>query len=151
MSDNQGKSLDERLTTLERGLENVKSGLGLLGIRPCSLCGTFYPRSDAGALCDCGELIRYECIPRWWPQRCPELSANARQAVERELRQWVSHHEAEVIGKLEDLPKPDRLMMKLVTGCEQCGASGKTETEGRCHHCDGRGTVWVVVRTPEFV
>src|ERR1022692_1613485 len=68
MSDNQGKSLDERLTTLEHGLENLKSGLGLLGIRSCSLCGTFYRRSDAGALCDCGELVCYECILRWWPQ-----------------------------------------------------------------------------------
>jgi hypothetical protein len=152
MSDNRGKSLDERLASLERGMESLKSGLGLLGIRPCSWCGTFYRRSDAGALCDCGELVCYDCIPRWWPQRSPELSADARQTVERQLRHWlVSHHNAEVIGKPEDLPKPDRLMLKLVTGCEQCGNTGKTETGGRCHYCDGRGTVWVVVRAPDFV
>jgi DnaJ-class molecular chaperone len=40
--------------------------------------------------------------------------------------------------------------VKLVTGCEQCDATGKTYGGGRCHHCDGRGTVWVIVRAPEF-
>jgi hypothetical protein len=83
--------------------------------------------------------------------RCPELSADDRQKTERELRRWlVSHHHAEVIGRSGDLPKPERLLMKLVTGCGQCDASGKTYKGGCCHHCDGRGTVWVVVRAPEL-
>ena len=126
---------------IERDLQHFKAGLGLLGIKPCSWCGTFYRRSDPGALCDCGESVCYDCIPRWWPHRSPELSAEARQTVERELRQWlVSHHHAEVIGKLDHLPKPDRMMLKLVTGCEQCGGQRKRLSSGRqCHHCDGRG------------
>jgi len=152
MSAHALKSPDERLAYLERELEHLKAGLGLLGIRPCSWCGVYYRRADAGALCDCGELVCYNCIPRWWPHRSPELSAESRLRVERELRQWlVGHHHAEVIGNIEDLPKPDRLMMKLVTGCEQCGGSGKTSSSGRCHYCDGGGTVWVIVRAPEIV
>jgi DnaJ-class molecular chaperone len=55
-----------------------------------------------------------------------------------------------VIRRPGDLPKPERLLMKLVTGCDQCDASGKTRTGGRCSHCDGRGTVWVVVRASGF-
>jgi hypothetical protein len=153
MSGDGEKGLDERLSGLERRLKRQEAGLGLLGLRPCNCCGTFYRRSDAGALCDCGELVCYDCIPRWWSQRSPKLSTEERQTVERELRQWlVGRHHAEVIGKLKDLPEPDRLMMKLVTGCEQCGGTGKTSgTGGICHHCDGRGTVWVIVRAPEFV
>jgi len=150
-SDQAKISQDERLAGIESNLEHARAGLGLLGIKPCSWCGTFYRRSDPGALCDCGELVCYDCIPRWWPNRSPELSAEARQIVERELRRWlVSHHHAEIIGKLDHLPKPDRLMLKLVTGCEQCGGSGKTPSGGQCHHCDGRGTVWVVVRAPDI-
>ena len=152
MSGDPGNSLDERLASLERELKHLKAGLGLLGVRPCSWCGVFYRRTDAGTLCDCGELVCYGCIPQWWQHRSPELSAKGRQTVERELRRWlIGHHNAEVIGKAADLPGPDRLMMKLVTGCEQCEGSGKTSAGGRCHHCDGRGTVWVVIRAPEIV
>jgi hypothetical protein len=151
VSDDPEKGLDERLASIERGLEHLKGGLGLLGITPCSWCGIYYRRSDPGALFHCREFVCYDCIPQWWLHRCPELSADDRQKAERELRRWlVSHHHAEVIGKAENVPKPERLLMKLVTGCEQCDASGKTYTGGRCSHCDGRGTVWVVVRTPDF-
>jgi len=152
MSDKPEKSLDERLASLERGLEHVKSGLGLLGVKPCTWCGTFYRRSDAGALCDdCGDSVCYRCIPQWWSHRCPELSPEDRQTAERMLSRWlIIHHDAEVIAKSEDLPKSERLSMKLVTGCEQCNSSGKTYTGGRCRRCDGRGTVWTVVRAPEL-
>ena len=149
MADDPEKGLDERLASLERSLEHLKAGLGLLGVKPCSWCGAFYRRSDPGALFDCGELVCYDCVPRWWLRRCPELSAKDRQTAEGALRRWlVTHHHAEVIGKLGDLPKPERRLMELVTGCEQCEASGKTYAGGRCSHCDGRGTVWVVVRAP---
>lgn len=143
--------MDERLASIERGLEHLKAGLGVLGITPCSWCGIYYRRSDPGALFHCREFVCYNCVPQWWLDRSPELSADDRQRAERELRRWlVSHHHAEVIGKSGDLPEPDRLLMKLVTGCEQCDASGKTYAGGRCSHCDGRGTVWVVVRAPDF-
>lgn len=143
--------LKERLASLERGLEHLKAGLGLLGVAPCSWCGKFYRRSDPGKLCDCGELVCFDCIPRWWPHRSPELGTNDRQKAERDLRRWlVSHHGAEVITRAEGLPKPERLLVKLIISCEQCNGSGTTETGRRCPHCDGRGTVWVLVRAPDF-
>jgi len=151
LSDAPEKGLEERLANLERGLEHLKAGLGLLGVKPCSWCGIYYRRSDPGALFDCGELVCFDCVPRWWSHRSPELSANDREKAERELRRWlVSHHHAEVIRRPKDLPKPERLLVKLVTGCEQCNATGKTYAGGLCHHCDGRATVWVVVRAPDF-
>jgi len=151
LSDAPEKGLDERLANLERGLEHLKAGLGLLGVKSCSWCGIFYRRSDPGTLFDFGELVCFDCIPRWWLHRSPELSASDREKAERELRRWmVSHHQAEVIRRPGDLPKPERLVVKLVTGCEQCESSGKTYTGGRCSHCDGRGTVWVVRTCPGF-
>ena len=151
LSDNPEKGLEERLASLERGLEHLKAGLGLLSVKPCSWCGIFYRRSDPGALFDCGELVCFDCVPRWWLHRSPELSANDRQKPEGDLRRWlVTHHHAEVIRRLGDLPEPERLMVKLVTGCEQCSASGKTYSGKRCPFCDGRGTIWVVVRAPAF-
>ncbi|HYW45298.1 MAG TPA: hypothetical protein VE959_20720 [Bryobacteraceae bacterium] len=141
----------ERLASLERALEQMKAGLGLLGVKPCSRCGIFYRRSDPGALFDGGEPVCFDCVPQWWSQRSPQLSTKDRQKPESELRRWlVSHHHAEVIGRFADLPEPDKLLVKLVVGCEQCESSGKTYTGKRCPHCDGRGTVWVVVRRPEF-
>jgi hypothetical protein len=151
LADDPEKRQDERLANLERGLEHLKAGLGLLGVTPCGWCGIYYRRADPGALFHCGEFVCYDCIPRWWLHRCPELSTNDRQKVERELRRWlVSDHHAEVIGQLGDLPEPGRLLMKLVTGCGECNASGKTDRGKRCPRCDGRGTVWVVVRTRDF-
>jgi len=144
------KGLDGKLANLERSLEHLKAGVGLLGITPCAWCSTYYRRSDPGALFHHSEFVCYDCVSEWWLHRCPELTSDDRQKAERELRRWlVNHHKAEVIGKARDLPAPERLLMKLVTSCEQCDASGKTYTGGRCSHCDGRGTVWVVVRAPD--
>jgi hypothetical protein len=143
---------DERLASLEREMEQLKDGLGLLGIRPCGWCGVFYRRSDPGALFDCGELVCYHCVPRWWSQRCPQLSIGERQTVESGLRRWLcTNHHAQVVARLADLPKPERLLMKLVTGCEQCNASGKSYKGAPCSYCDGRGSVWVVVRVPDDI
>jgi hypothetical protein len=151
LSDDPEKGLDERLASLERGLEHLKSGLGLLGVMPCSWCGIFYRHSAPGTLFDGGELVCFNCVPQWWLHRSPELSVKDRKKAESDLRRWlVGYHNADVIRRLGDLPKPERLLLKLVTGCEECDNSGKTYTGSRCHHCDGRGTVWVVVRTPDF-
>jgi hypothetical protein len=147
LSDQPEKSLDERLASLERGLEHLQAGLGLLGVKPCNWCGVFHRSSDPGALFHGSELVCYKCISQWWSQRSTKLSGDDRQKAERDLRRWlISHHHAEVIGRAEDLPTPEQLLMKLVTGCEQCNASGKTYTGKRCSHCDGRGTAWLVVR-----
>jgi hypothetical protein len=151
VSDDPEKGVEEGLASLKRDLEHLKAGLRLLGVTPCSWCGIYYRRSDPSALFNYGDLVCYNCIARWWLHRCPELSGDERQKVERDLRRWlVNHHHAEVIGRLGDLPKPELLLLKLVTGCEQCSASGKTNTGRRCPECDGRGTVWVVVRAPDF-
>jgi len=151
VSDEPERSLDERLTSVERGLEHLKTGLGLLGVKPCNWCGIFYKSSDPSALFHGTELVCYNCISQWWLQRSPKLSVNDRQKAERELRRWlIHHHNAEVIGRLEDLPKPERLLMKLVIGCEECDASGKIYTGKRCPRCDGGGTVWLVVRAPDL-
>jgi hypothetical protein len=147
------QNVAERLASLERSLERLKAALGLLGATPCSWCGNFCRRSDPGALFNAvsGEPVCYGCIPQWWLHQCPELSAEDRKKAERLLRRWlVSHHRAEVILQAEHLPKPERMTLNLVTGCEECDGSGKSDTGKRCHHCDGRGTVWVIVRAPEF-
>lgn len=142
----------EMLASLEREMERLKDGLGLLGVKPCSCCGVYYGRSDPGALFNCGELVCYACVARWWSQRCPQLSVKERQTTESGLRRWlVTHHHAKVVAKSRDLPKPERLVMKLVTGCEQCSASGKSYSGAPCSYCDGRGSVWVVVRVPEDI
>lgn len=53
------------------------------------------------------------------------------ERAERALHRWLAnHYHADVIGQARDLPKPERLLMKLVIGCEQCDASGKTYTGG---------------------
>ena len=149
LSDDPQKGGDERLAAIERDLKHLKAGLGLLGVAPCGSCGIYYRLSDPGALFDCGEFVCWNCVSRWWLRRCPELSTRDRPMVERELRQWlVGYHHAKVIGKLGDLPEPEWLLLKLVTGCEQCEGSGKTYSGHHCQHCDGRGTVWVVVEQP---
>ena len=57
LGDDPERVLSERLASLERGLEHLKAGLGLLLIKPCSWCGIYYRCSDLGALFDCGELV----------------------------------------------------------------------------------------------
>ncbi len=152
MSDQPQKSIDERLASLELGLEHLKSGLGLLGIKPCAWCGTFRRRSDPGSLFECHESVCFNCIQPWWLHRCPELSVTERPMIERELRRWlVSYHHADVILHPGKLPQPERLVLKLITGCDQCEGTGKTHSGAACSHCDGRGTIWVVVRAPDFV
>jgi hypothetical protein len=113
LSDNLEKSLDERLASVERSLQHLKDGLGVLGLKPCSWCGVFYRRSDEGALFHYDEFVCFKCVPHWWLHHCPELSAGDRQKAERELRRWlVSHHEAVVILRSGNLP--EHFLMKLV-------------------------------------
>jgi len=59
LPDEPEKGRDERLASLERSLEHLKAGLGLLGVKPCSGCGVYYRRSDPGALFDGGQLACY--------------------------------------------------------------------------------------------
>ena len=41
MSNDSEGNLDERLTRIELELERQKTGLGLLGVKPCSRCAIF--------------------------------------------------------------------------------------------------------------
>ena len=141
--------LEQRLAGLEQALKHISDGLGQLGLKPCSQCGVFYRRSDPAALFHYDEFVCFKCVPLWWAQRCPQLSTSARKKAERELRQWlVGHHHAEVIRRPANLP--EHYLLKLVTSCEDCDGSGKTSSGGICRHCDGRGTVWVVLRAPDL-
>ena len=149
MSNNSEGSLDERLTRIERELERQRIALGLLGIKPCSRCGIFYQRSDPRTLFSCGELVCFNCIQQWWLDRCPKLNPNDRPRIEGELCRWLlNHHQAELIRRFDDLPSPEQLRIKVVVGCETCSSEGKTHSGRKCNQCDGRGTVWVVVRAP---
>ena len=58
----------EALARLERDMAKVKDALGLLGAKPCSVCGKFYLRSDPGNLFKaCGDSVCYACFSSWWP------------------------------------------------------------------------------------
>ena len=86
VSDDPEKSINERLASIERGLDRLKAGVEVLSITPCDWCHPYFRRSDPGALFHCSEFVCYDCVPQWWLHRCPELSADDRQRAERELR-----------------------------------------------------------------
>ena len=151
MSNDSEGNLEERLTRIERELERHKTGLGLLGVEPCGRCDIFYQRSHPGTLFSCGELVCFNCIQHWWLDRSPKLDPNDRSRTESELCRWLlNHHQGELIRRLADLPSAEQLRIKLVVGCESCNGEGKTHSGRKCTQCDGRGSLWVVVRTPGF-
>jgi len=151
MPNDSNESLEERLTRIERELEHQKTGLAALGVKPCSRCDIFYLRSNPGALFNCGELVCFNCIQQWWLDRSPNLSPDDRTKAESALCRWLlNHHQAELILRLDDLPSPEQLRIKLVVGCETCNSEGKIFSGKKCTQCDGRGTVWVVVRAQGF-
>jgi hypothetical protein len=150
LSDDPVKGYDERLASLERALEHMKAGLALLGVEPCNWCGIYYKSSDPGALFHSGGFACYNCIPQWWLQQSPKLNVADRQKAERDLKRWlIRYHNAEVIGRLDDLPRAEGLLVKLVIGCEECEGTGKSYTGRLCARCNGGGTVWLVVRATD--
>jgi hypothetical protein len=145
VSNEADKPIDETLARMERELELLRQGLSLLDIKPCSSCRRFF-RAEPGALFDAGhEFACFGCIPNWWPRRSPQLSARDRELMEHRLVRWLlSHHHAHVIHQAEKLP-PDRPQeFRLVTDCEECEGTGNL-LGSRCHYCNGRGTLWVVI------
>jgi hypothetical protein len=145
MANEPDKPIDDALARIERDLELLRQGLSLLDVKPCSRCRRFF-RAEPGALFDSGrELICFGCIPQWWPQRSPELSVNDRELMEHRLVRWLlTRHHAHVIHQAEKLPPDQSQEFRLVTACEECGGTG-TLTGSRCHYCNGRGTLWVVI------
>src|SRR5689334_4434969 len=98
MSESSERRIHEILRRIERDVENLREGMGLLGVKPCSWCKRFFRLSEPGTLFDCGELVCYDCIREWWPHRSAELSAKEREGIERKLVRWLlNHHGAEVM------------------------------------------------------
>jgi hypothetical protein len=147
MADESANLLPEKLARMERELEYLSGGLGLLGIKACTWCRKFFRLSDPGALFECDQLVCYACLPDWWLHRSPELSVKDRQTIEHKLMRWlVSQHDAVVIPQTKSLPEPEPHELRIVAACQECDATG-SQGGSRCHFCSGGGTLWVVVRS----
>jgi len=97
-------------------------------------------------LFEAGPVVCYGCIPDWWHHQSSEMNLKQRELLEYELKNWlVRCHHAEIIKNPEKVPKDPPPKLQIVVSCYECGASGNLGGE-RCHFCDGRGTVWAVVR-----
>jgi len=137
----------DRLEQLERQVNQLRAALALVGVKACGTCGKFFRATEPRNLFDCGELVCGRCVFEWWPGRSPELSVARRRAIEVQLQRWlVSYQGAEVIRQASKLPEPGQLALKMVVGCQECASTGQAPNHKPCSHCDGRGTVWVVVR-----
>lgn len=146
MSEESDPRVEEVLARHELDLDRLKDALGLLGIHPCSWCKKFFRRTDPGALFNAGELVCYGCIHEWWPQRCAHLSIKDRGTLEGKLVFWLrEHHHAEMFKDPSKLPESSLQELHIVADCLECHGTGKMTDEERCRHCDGRGTVWVIV------
>jgi len=137
---------EDILSRHEFELARVKEALALLGVSPCSWCEKFFRRSDPSALFDAGQPVCYGCIPEWWSHRRAELDVKDRDALEGKLVFWLrQYHHAETFKDPAKLPAGSLQELHLVAGCLECRGTGKMMGEERCHYCDGRGTVWVIV------
>ena len=139
-------SLREALARIQRDLVNVKDALGVLGAKPCSVCGKFYLRSNPGDLFKaCGDSVCYDCFSSWWSGTCPKLSVHDRESIEYKLTRWlIDHHKATVFHEFSELPPTELQDIHIVVGCHECKGSGKQYGSERCRSCLGNGTVWVV-------
>ena len=131
---------------LERDLANMKEGLGLLGIRPCSFCGKFFRSSGASETFSfSGEIVCYDCLGAWWVARSPELDLATRGAFEQKLMRWlIDNYDARVIRDPSRLPSAHNAEFRLVVTCRECSGSGVLGNV-RCRHCRGNKTIWVIV------
>lgn len=143
-SESKSKS-SEVLARLERDMANLKDALGTLGLRACSLCGKFYPSSNPGNLFTiCGDSVCYACLSVWWPGHRQSLDEPKRQLSEYKLRDWlIRYHNAKVFREFRDLPPKELQDVNVVVACRECKGKGRL-AGGRCRHCLGNGTVWVV-------
>jgi hypothetical protein len=144
------KGLDVSLAHIVQELNHLKDGLRLLGVKQCCHCEKYFRSEDGKALFDADQLVCYKCVQDWWQQRVSTLDVERRRAIEYKLLRWlVMHHNAKVVEQSKDLPPADSMDLKIVASCEECRGTGNAiGTSGRCHHCCGRGTVWVVGLRP---
>jgi len=149
MANEAEQPIADALARIEHDLELLRDGLSLLEVKPCSRCRRFF-RALPGALFDeGGHLICFACVPDWWTLRSPQLSLHDRESIEHRLVRWLlTHHHAHVIHQAEELPPEQPLEFRLVTDCEECEGTGKL-AGNRCHYCNGRGTLWVVIPKAE--
>ena len=86
-------------------MANLKDALGTLGLRPCSLCGKFYPISNPGNIFTIRDAICYACLSGWWPDHRRSLDQADRQLSESKLSDWLTrYHNAQVFREFKDLP-----------------------------------------------
>ncbi len=134
------------MARLERDLERLTTGVRLLGIKSCSWCNKYFRCSDSVTLFDPGTPVCYSCVLEWWHHQCNQLSVQERENIERALKIWLlRYHHAEVIKNPQKMPKDPPPQLPIVVSCNECHASGFVANT-RCGYCDGRGTVWIVVR-----
>jgi hypothetical protein len=138
--------LQELLSRHQLELDRMKDALALLGVAPCSCCKRFFRRTDPAALFDAGEPVCYSCIHEWWPYRCPQLSAEDREVEEGKLVFWLrQYHHAETFKDPAKLPDSSLQDLCIVANCLECHGTGMLMEQERCRHCEGRGTVWIIV------
>ena len=140
----------EVLARLEHDMANLKDALGTLGLRPCSLCGKFYPISNPGNLFTIRDAICYACLSGWWPDHRRSLDQADRQLSESKLSDWLTrYHNAQVFREFKDLPPKELQDLNVVVACRECKGEGRL-FGGRCRYCLGNGTVWVVTGKGPF-
>jgi len=146
MPEETNQELYDRVARLERDLERLTTGVSLLGIKSCSWCKKFLRSSDPATLFDPGTPVCYGCLLEWWHHQCNQLSVKEREVIERALKTWLlRYHQAEVVKNPQKLPKDPPPQLQIVVSCNECHATGYV-AGNRCGYCDGRGTVWIVVR-----
>jgi hypothetical protein len=146
MPEETNQELYDRVARLERDLERLTTGVRLLGIKSCSWCSKFLRSSDPATLFDTGTPVCYSCVLEWWHHQCNQLTVQERENIERALKIWLlRYHHAEVIKNPQKLPKEPPPHLQIVVSCNECHATGYVAGT-RCGYCDGRGTVWIVVR-----
>ena len=145
MANENEQPITDMLTRIERELELLRHGLSLLEVKPCLQCRRFY-RAEPGALFDGGgALVCFGCVPDWWTRRSPELNLKDRESTEHRLVRWLlAHHGARIVHQAEKLPPDQPQAFRLVADCEECDGLGSIGAS-RCHYCNGRGTLWVVI------
>jgi hypothetical protein len=136
----------KRVTGIERDLEQLREGLGLLGVKRCSWCKKFFRSSEPAALFDDGaELVCYGCIHEWWPHTCGGLELKDRETMEHKLVRWlVTYHGARLIQQSHKLPDEQLQEFRIAAECDQCEGTGML-LGSHCRYCGGEGTMWVVI------
>jgi hypothetical protein len=145
MADESRIGISEVLSRIERDIANLKEAVGLLGVKPCCVCGRFYLRSNPANLFTAGnDAVCYACLSGWWLDRCHSLDISDRESIEHNLMRWlIANHSARVYRELRDLPPEECQVVRLVVACHECKGSGRMGGD-RCRHCGGNRNVWVV-------